>query len=163
MDVVCVIGALYIVGTSFEVNYFSVTTMHWSWSVVLSLYLTLTGTVFELYDLKASSDMFKTFRNAVLTTSLTVFLYLFTPIVTPFLPEKRIEVLYFFLTIMSAILLWRALYSGIIVSPRFYKRVFIIGKGSNLNTIKETIALSDPNYRIIGIINVDYGKEENTH
>ncbi len=105
MDAVCVIGALYIVGASFEVNYFSVTTMHWSWSLVLSLYITLTGTVFELYDLKASSDIFKTFRNIVITTSLTVLLYLFTPIVTPFLPEKRIEVLYFFVTILSAILI----------------------------------------------------------
>ena len=162
MDAVCVIGALYIVGASFEVNYFSVTTMHWSWSLVLSLYITLTGTVFELYDLKASSDIFKTFRNIVITTSLTVLLYLFTPIVTPFLPEKRIEVLYFFVTILIAILIWRSLYIGVIASPRFYKRVLVIGRGANLKSIHETIALSDPNYRIIGFINVDLGKEGTT-
>lgn len=153
MDVVSVLGFLYLIGSSFEFDYFTVTKEQWVWSLVLGLYITVFGTVFELYDLKASSKLDTTFRNIVLTTSLTVLVYLFTPVVTPFLPVKRIQVLYFYLAIIAALFLWRMAYVTFIVSPRFYKKVIVVGEVSNLETIVSTIGKSDPNYKIVGFIN----------
>ena len=160
MDVVFVLGMLYIIGKSFDFEYFTVTKANWLWSLVLALYITVFGTVFELYDLKASSKLDTTFRNIVLTTSLTVLLYLFTPIITPFLPDKRLQVLYFFLAIVAAMFLWRMAYVTFIASPRFYKKVIIIGEISNMETIVSTISKSDPNYKIVGFINSEGQAED---
>ena len=153
MDILSVLGVLYIIGSSFDFEYFTVTKAQWLWSLVLALYIAVFGTVFELYDLKASSKLDTTFRNVVLTASLTVLMYLFTPIITPFLPEKRLQILYFYLAIIGAIFLWRIAYVSFIASPRFYKKVIIIGEISNLETIVSTISKSDPNYKIVGFIN----------
>ncbi len=153
MDVLSVLGILYLIGSGFHFEYFTVTKAQWFWSVVLALYITIFGTVFELYDLQASSKLDTTFRNIVLTASLTVLVYLFTPVITPFLPEKRVQILYFYLAIISAMFLWRIAYVTFIASPRFYKKVIIIGEISNLETILKTIGKSDPNYKIVGFIN----------
>ena len=159
MDIVSVLGVLYIIGASFHFEYFTVTKEEWFWSLVLALYITFFGTVFELYDLQASSKLDTTFRNIVLTTSITVLVYLFTPVVTPFLPDKRVEILYFYLVIIGALFLWRLAYVTFIASPRFYKKVIIIGEISNLETILKTIGKSDPNYKIVGFVNSE-GKSE---
>jgi len=153
MDVVAVLGVLYLIGSSFHFDYFTVTAEQWSWSLVLALYITIFGSVFELYDLKASSKLDTTFKNIVLTASLTVLVYLFTPFITPFLPDKRLQILYFYLAIISAIFLWRIAYVTFVASPRFYKKVIIIGEISNLETILKTIGKSDPNYKIVGFVN----------
>ena len=153
MDALFVLGILYVIGASFHFDYFTVTAEEWIWSLVLALYITFFGTVFELYDLKASSKLDTSFRNIVLTTSLTVLVYLFTPVVTPFLPEKRLQVVYFYLAIIGALFLWRIVYVTFIASPRFYKKVIIIGEISNLETILKTIGKADPNYKIVGFIN----------
>jgi exopolysaccharide biosynthesis polyprenyl glycosylphosphotransferase len=153
MDALFVLGILYVIGASFHFDYFTVTVEQWVWSLVLALYITFFGTVFELYDLKASSKLDTSFRNIVLTASLTVLVYLFTPVVTPFLPEKRLQILYFYLAIIGAMFLWRMVYVTFIESPRFYKKVIIIGEVSNLETILKTIGQSDPSYKIVGFVN----------
>jgi exopolysaccharide biosynthesis polyprenyl glycosylphosphotransferase len=153
MDIVFVLGILYIIGASLHFEYFTVTREQWLWSLVLTLYITVFGSIFELYDLQASSKLDSTFRNIVLTASLTVLVYLFTPVVTPFLPDKRVHILYFYLAIIGALFLWRIIYVTFIASPRFYKKVIIIGEISNLETILKTIGKSDPNYKIVGFIN----------
>ena len=76
MDALFVLGILYVIGASFHFDYFTVTVEQWLWSLVLALYITFFGTVFELYDLKASSKLDTSFRNIVLTASLTVLVYL---------------------------------------------------------------------------------------
>lgn len=153
MDILFVLGFLYLIGSSFYFEYFTVTKEQWFWSLVLAVYITVFGTIFELYDLQASSKLDTTFRNIVLTTSITVLVYLFTPVVTPFLPEKRIQILYFYLAIIGAIFLWRMVYVTFMASPRFYKKVIIIGEISNLETILRTIGKADPNYKIVGFVN----------
>ena len=62
-DVLAVLAALYIIGRLFEFEYFTVTRENWTWSLVLGIYITLFGTVFELYDLQASSKIDVTFKN----------------------------------------------------------------------------------------------------
>ena len=73
-DVLAVLIGLYVIGYTFEFDYFTVTKENWTWSLVLALYITLIGTVFELYDLQKSSKLDTVFKNIVLTASITVLL-----------------------------------------------------------------------------------------
>ena len=126
-DVFFVLIALYAIGSSFHFDYFTITKENWIWSLVLAIYILIFGSVFELYHLKQASKLDTTFKNVVLTASLTVLFYLLTPYLTPSLPEKRIHIIYFYVTIIVAIYLWRFLYITFIESPRFYKKGIIIG------------------------------------
>lgn len=158
-DIIFVLGGLYSIAICFDFDYFMLTKENWYWSFVLVLYITLIGTVFELYDLQSSSKLDTTFKNTVLTASVSVLFYLLTPYFTPFLPEKRIEIVYFYLTILIAIFLWRTIYVTFISSPRFYKKVLLIGEVSRVQLMKETLSDNDPNYDIIGFINSEPNNE----
>lgn len=153
LDVLAVFGGLYVIGYSFEFDYFTITKENWTWPVVLAVYLSIFGSVFELYDLQKSSQLDTVFRNVILTVSITVLFYLLTPIITPFLPLKRIQIIYFYLAIISSIFLWRVIYITFFASPRFYKKVIILGEISNIDNVVKTISESDPNYKIIGFVN----------
>lgn len=153
LDIVFVLGGLHIIGSYFEFSYFTFTRESWYWAFVLAIYITLIGTVFELYDLQSSSRLDTTFKNVVLTASVTVLFYLLTPILTPFLPEKRLEIIYFYLTILVTIFLWRMIYVTLFTSPRFYKKVLLIGEASHITSMIKSLNEIDPNYDIIGFIN----------
>ena len=152
-DVLFALSGLYLINRCFSFNYFEVSYENWNWSVILIFYFTVFATIFELYDLQKSSKLDVTFKNLILAVSVTTLLYFLTPLITPTLPEKRVEILYFYLTIVISIYLWRILYTSFIVSPRFYKRVIIIGEVSSVEAIVKTIENSDPNYKIVGYVN----------
>src|SRR5690606_5725750 len=127
LDIVTVFLVLYGVGVLFVFDYFIIAKNRWEWLIVLALYLSIFGTVFELYDLQKASKIDIVFKNIVLTSSLTVLLYLLTPFYTPQLPGNRLQIIYFFLAIVLALFLWRLAYITFISSPRFYKRILLIG------------------------------------
>ena len=155
LDVVFALIGLYFISIEFEFDYFYITKENWIWPAVLAIYITTIGTVFELYDLQASSKLDVTFKNVVLTASFTVLFYLLTPFITPFLPEKRIQIIYFYLTILIAIFIWRIAYTTLINSPRFYKKVLLIADVAEVAEMVKVISGSDPNYDIIGFVNSD--------
>ncbi len=159
-DVLAVLFGLYIIGYSFEFDYFTITKENWSWSLVLALYISFFGTIFELYDLQKSSKLDTVFKNIVLTASITVLFYLLTPVITPFLPDKRLQIVYFYIAIIVSIFLWRLAYITFFASPRFYKKVIILGEVSNIENIIKTFNESDPNYKIIGFVNSEKSKRE---
>ena len=123
--------------------------------ILLGVYISVFGTVFELYDLQKASKIDSTFRSIVITTSIVVLFYLLTPILSPYLPEQRIQILYFYLAIILSILVWRFAYINVIESPRFYKRILLVVEVSNIDCIIRALQSSDPNYKIIGFINSD--------
>jgi len=151
-DIVFALFGLYVISNQFEFDYFTITKEYWVWTLILAIYITLVGTIFELYDLQASSKLDVTFKNVVLTASFTVLFYLLTPFITPFLPEKRQQILYFYLTILIAIFIWRVAYITLINSPRFYKKVIIVADTSEIEAIVSTITKADPNYDVIGYV-----------
>ena len=159
VDVIAIFIGLYAIGYSFEFDYFTITKENWTWSLVLALYITLFGTIFELYDLQKSSKLDTVFRNIILTASITVLFYLLTPIITPFLPEKRLQIVYFYIAIIVSLFLWRLIYITFFASPRFYKKVIILGEISNIENVVKTISESDPNYKIVGFVNSENPNE----
>ncbi len=159
-DVVAVLLLLYLVGNIFDFDYFSITKENWTWILVLVVYISIFGSIFELYDLQNSSKFEKVWVNILLTTSITVLFYLLTPFLTPVLPENRLQILYFFVSILGALLIWRFAYINFVTSPRFYKKALLVGETSNITAILKTFNDADPNYKIVGFINCEIEKSE---
>ena len=159
-DILSILIVLYFVSNTFDFDYFTITKENWKSILVLILYVSIFGTVFELYDLQKSSKIEKISASIVLTVSITVLFYFLTPIITPFLPDNRLQILFFYLAMIIALFVWRIAYVTFVVSPRFYKKVLIIGETSNIETIVEAFKNSDPNYKIVGFINCEINKFE---
>jgi exopolysaccharide biosynthesis polyprenyl glycosylphosphotransferase len=159
-DILFVLIVLYFVSNSFDFDYFTITQENWKWTLVLILYILIFGTIFELYDLQKSSKIESFLPNIVLCASVTVLFYFLTPFFTPVLPDNRLQILYFFLSIIFALFIWRLAYITFITSPRFYKKVLIVGEVSNIKSIIEVFKDSDPNYKIVGFINCEVKKSD---
>ncbi|WP_040278177.1 sugar transferase [Psychroserpens damuponensis] len=153
MDICVVVLGLYFLETCINYDYLTVIRDNIGYLIVLAIYITVFGTIFEIYDLQKSSKLDVTFRNIVLTVSTTVLFYLLTPVLTPFLPERRLQILYFYLCIIAMIFIWRWIYITFISTPRFYKKVLLVGEISNIENIIKPLNQSDPNYKIVGFIN----------
>ncbi len=160
MDIVCTLLCLYWVGYGFDFDYFAITKENWAWALVLMLYISAFGTVFELYDLQKAGKLESVFPNIIFTVSVTVLFYLMTPWFTPSLPTNRLQILYFYLAILGALCVWRFVYMTFITSPRFYKKVLIVGETSNIETIVDAFKNADPNYKIVGFINCEESQLE---
>ncbi|MGB6268935.1 MAG: sugar transferase [Olleya sp.] len=154
-DLLFICLSLFGVSTFFDFDYFKVYDQHWAWFVVLALYISIFGTILELYDLQKSSRLDTVLGTVLLTTSVTVLFYLLTPFFTPSLPENRLQILYFYLAILFGLYFWRWAYITFISSPRFFKKVLLVGETSNIKTIVDAFANADPNYKIIGFINCE--------
>ncbi|MEZ4856609.1 MAG: exopolysaccharide biosynthesis polyprenyl glycosylphosphotransferase [Gelidibacter sp.] len=159
MDMLMVLLGLYLLGKFFKFDYLIIHQGNTIEIAVLFFYITIFGTVFEIYDLKQSSQLDVTFRNIVFTASTTVLFYFLTPFLTPFLPEKRLQILYFYLCIIVMIFIWRLAYVTLISSPRFFKKVLLVGEVDYIETIVKALSQSDPNYKIIGFINCEAPSE----
>ena len=127
--------------------------------ILLGLYILIFGTIFELYDLQKASKIDTTFRNVVIASSTVVLFFLLTPVLSPYLPEERMQIVYFFLMILLSIMIWRLVYINLIESPRFYKRVLLVGEITNIDGLVNALVTSDPNYKIVGFINSEASTE----
>ncbi len=154
-DIASVLALLYLVGLVFNFDYFKINADHWVWSIVLGLYLTIFATIFELYNLHKASKFEIVVQNIILTSSVTVLFYLLTPFFTPELPENRLQIIYFYISVNLALFIWRYAYIVLISAPRFFKKVLLVGNARDIDNIIESLQKSDPNYRVIGFINTD--------
>jgi exopolysaccharide biosynthesis polyprenyl glycosylphosphotransferase len=153
-DIISVLGMLYLVGIIFDFDYFKFRTENWFWSIVLALYLTVFASVFELYDLQKASKFEVVIQNIILTASVTVLVYLLTPFYTPTLPENRLQIVYFYISINIALFAWRYAYVTLIATPRFHKKILLIAHEKEVEDIVESLHKSDPNYRVMGFIHM---------
>ncbi|MBT0608467.1 sugar transferase [Aequorivita echinoideorum] len=159
LDIVCVLGLLYLVGQAFNFDYFKINSEHWMWSIVLATYLTVFATIFELYNLQKASRFESVVKNVILTSSLTVLIYLLTPFYTPTLPTNRLQIVYFFISMNVALLAWRYAYITLISTPRFFKRVLLVADSADIESIIASLQKSDPNYRVVGYFNTNISEE----
>lgn len=159
-DVLSVLTMLYFLGYAFHFDYFTITQENWRWVVVLIVYLSLFGSIFEMYDLRKSSRIEKISTSIVFTVSTTVLFYLLTPYFTPVLPDNRLQIVYFYFAILVALIVWRLAYINFIVSPRFYRKALIVGETSYIETIIEAFKDADPNYKIVGFVNCEANSKE---
>ncbi|MEH6408553.1 MAG: exopolysaccharide biosynthesis polyprenyl glycosylphosphotransferase, partial [Leeuwenhoekiella sp.] len=163
MDLLFIFCFLIIVSHFYNFSYFSLTEERWVWAFVLWLYFTLFATIFEMYDLKKAASIQSTIKNSILTVSATVLFYMLTPFLTPVLPENRLQILFFYVAILSALMIWRYTYITFISSPRFDKKVLVVGDSFDINRIVQNLHHADPNYKVIGYANTDTEKFSSNH
>ena len=155
IDTFVVLLSLYFVDVFFKFNYFNFSATNFSWTIVLSIYLNLIGTIFEMYNLQVASNQFKIIQSIVLTSITLVICYLFTPFITPVLPENRVQIFFFFVSIILALLFWRLFYQSFLSSYRFEKNVILICDKENLELLIEDLEKIDPHYKIVAYVNSD--------
>ena len=160
-DIISVLSLLYLVGLIFDFDYFKINEDHWLWSIVLALYLTVFATIFELYNLQKASKFETVIQNVILTSSVTVLFYLLTPFYTPELPENRLQIIYFYISVNLSLFIWRYAYIVLISAPRYFKRVLLLCNLNDLETIITSLHKSDPNYKVIGFIST--GSKNHSH
>lgn len=155
IDVIVVVGGLDIVGILFGFDYFIINEQHWFWSVILGVYLLFFATIFELYDLHRASRINSTLKSVMSATSSTSLAYLLTPFFTPQLPENRLQIFYFFLTMTLVMIVWRTIYIKLFASSRFNKNILLVGGRRDAQLMADSLHDIDPNYNIIGFVNTD--------
>lgn len=160
LDLVMVYLGVYCLSLYFDFEYIEVSKDNSVALILLGVYISIFGTIFELYDLQKASKLDSTFRNVVITASTVVLFYLLTPVLSPYLPVERLQIVYLYLTLIFSILLWRVIYMNLIESPRFYKRVLLVGEVSNIDGLIRALDTSDPNYKIVGFINSESSSED---
>lgn len=128
LDVVFIFFGLLLLNTIFDLSYFNFESPSlYTWFTVLFIYYYFFGQVFELFQLKTASDHYLTLRSLVITVVFTTLFFVLTPKITPVLPQNRLQIIYFSLTIFSAVALNRLIYIQFIFSPRFLKNILLIG------------------------------------
>ncbi|QBZ97917.1 sugar transferase [Flavobacterium sangjuense] len=154
-DVISVLLSLYLVGIVFKFNYFNISTTNFYWTIVLGIYLNFIGSVFEMYNLQVASNQFQVIKSIILTSSITVLMYLLTPVYTPLLPTNRLQILIFYLAIFVALFIWRMIYVRFFASNRFSKKVILICDKEQLKELVHALESADPHYRVLGFVNSD--------
>lgn len=154
-DVIVVLLFLHFLGDFLDFNYFTISPQNFYWTLVLSFYLFFFGTVFEMYNLQVASNQFQVTKSIVLTTSMTVLVYLLTPILTPVLPENRLQIVLFYFAILFSLMLWRLIYVKFLASTRFIKSAVLVCDKAELAELVKGIQNVDPHYRVVGFINLE--------
>ncbi|ARN79513.1 sugar transferase [Nonlabens spongiae] len=155
IDVFVVLAGLHCTGLLFNFDYFLINEQHWLWSLILAFYLLLFATIFELYNLNRASRINATLRSIFSTTAMTSLVYLLTPFFTPQLPQNRLQILYFTITIAIALIIWRALYIKLFASSRFNKNILLVGNRVEAERMTASLKQVDPHFNVIGFINTD--------
>ena len=156
-DVISVLLSLYLVGVVFKFNYFNISETNFYWTIVLGFYLNFIGSIFEMYNLQVASNQYQTIKSIILTSSITVLVYLLTPLYTPVLPSNRIQIFIFYVAIFLALFIWRMIYVRFFASNRFSKKVILICDKEQLKELVHALESADPHYRVLGYVNSDSG------
>ena len=151
-DVISVLLSLYLVGIVFKFNYFNISETNFYWTIVLGIYLNFIGSVFEMYNLQVASNQFQVIKSIILTSSMTVLVYLLTPVYTPVLPSNRLQILIFYIAIFIALFIWRMIYVRFFASNRFLKKVILICDNEQLKELVFALESADPHYRVLGFV-----------
>lgn len=135
-----IILSLYLSHLFLKFDYFDFTSNNIGlWVATLCFYILFLGEVFQLYDLNVSNNRFQVVRSIFITTFTVTFIYIFTPIIAPYLPENRIQVLYFFLIITLPLIIWRFLYIALLFSPKYFKTILLVGSKERVQELLPVI------------------------
>lgn len=154
-DVIFVLGFLHLIGHYLNFDYFSIREDSYYWTMVLAVYITIIGTIFDMYNLQTASNKYQILKSTILTTSVTTLLYLLTPFFTPVLPSNRLQIILFYIAILFSLLIWRNLYITFLATNRFVKRVIFIGNSKKAEKLIEKLIVANPHFHVIGFVTTD--------
>ncbi|MCF6212459.1 MAG: exopolysaccharide biosynthesis polyprenyl glycosylphosphotransferase [Flavobacteriaceae bacterium] len=150
-DVVFALLGLFGISYFFDFSYIDRSNEDFlSWLITLSVYLLFFGQVFEMYRLKVASDNYLVVRSVFVTSLVTTIFFIFTPVLAPVLPSKRIHILYLFFGIFLPILIWRFAYILLIFTPKYFKYVLVLGESKSVARVIDLISVNAPANYIVG-------------
>lgn len=155
MDLFFVFLFLFAFSNFFHFEYFQLSKDNYLWGVFLALYISLFGTVFQIYDLIVASNQQKSINGILLTTSITTLFYLLTPFYTPSLPSNRLQIVVFYFAIFFGLLTWRFLYIKLLATNRFHKRVLLVCDSDQADFLTKELTKIDPHYHIIAYLHTE--------
>lgn len=155
MDASVVVSMLFFVEYAFSYHYFNFITFNFSKIALLLLYLNVFGAIFEMYNLQIASSHLEVLKSTLLTATTTVFVFLFTPILTPSLPSQRLPIIVFYSCVTIGLLSWRQFYVYFLASHRFSQNVVLICDGNQVRELVQGLENVDPHYKIIGYVDSD--------
>ncbi|MEO7975739.1 sugar transferase [Flavobacterium sp.] len=159
-DVIFIVTAFYVFGQIFDYNYFNFKDTNCYSIILLVLYINIFGAIFEMYDLQTASNQFQILRSTILTTTTTVLVYLFTPVLSPELPKHRLTIIIFYFIVLGSLLIWRFFYVYFLASNRFSQNVVLICDQNQVEELVLGLENVDPHYKIIGFVNSDSLSDE---
>lgn len=154
-DLVFVWLALQFIGNLFGLEYLKLTTNNIFYFFSIGIYFNSLGTVFEMYNLQVASNQYQVIKSIILTVSTTVLLYLLTPFYSAELPQQRLQIVVFFMTMLISLLFWRIIYVKYLASNRFVQNIVLVCEYEHLEELVLGLQNADPHYRIIGYVNSD--------
>jgi exopolysaccharide biosynthesis polyprenyl glycosylphosphotransferase len=155
-DVVFALEGIALMSFVFDFHYFDIhNDQVWIWAITMTAYLLLFGEIFEMYNLKVANEKYSSVRGAILMSLATTFFYIFTPIITPELPQNRLQIVYLFVPMTLAIIIWRFVYIHFIFSPQFFKKVLLIGPKETVESLVAIIGEKARDNYIVGYISSD--------
>lgn len=160
VDILVVLGALYLLSKVFHFTYFVFSTETYYWPIIFAIYLLLFGGVFEMYNLQVASNPFQVLKSTILTTTATVLVYLLTPFLSPHLPESRLQLIGFYAIVFLSLYVWRFFYVKFLATNRFVQNVVLICDKGQLEQLVVDLEDADPYYRIIGFVNSDLSNKK---
>lgn len=152
-DLIVTITGVTLTALFFNFKYFSAfepNLLVWLFTYVV--YFLMYGEIFELYHISKTHDLYFSIRSVFLTTIFTTITYIFTPIITPILPDSRIEILLFFQSIIWPLLLWRVIYTSLFFNPVFLKKVLIVGEEKDVESLIDITSNYSSEYTIVGYV-----------
>lgn len=140
IDVFTILFSISIASIYTNFSYINISNnLVYSWFLLLLIYYLLFGQIFQLYNLKISNNRFSVVKVIAITSFTTTLVYVFSPYISPSLPENRLQILYFFLLITIPVIIWRFLYIGLLFSPKYFKTIIVIGHASHAERLIELI------------------------
>lgn len=159
-DATFVFTALFLLSIFFDYQYYVLNESRYLKSFLLIGYIYVFGAIFEMYNLQTASNQFQIIRSVILTSIVSVTVYLFTPVLSPELPKQRIVIVIFYFTVLSSLLLWRFFYVYFLASHRFSQNVVLICDQNEVEELVLGLENVDPHYKIIGFVNSDSNTNE---
>ncbi|OCB76667.1 exopolysaccharide biosynthesis polyprenyl glycosylphosphotransferase [Flavobacterium crassostreae] len=159
IDVLVVLTSLYSVGVFFDLKYLTASVTTIPWVGMLIIYINVFGAIFEMYNLQVASNEFQVLKSTLITVSTVVVVYLLTPILSPLLPNNRVQIVAFYLVILIALFIWRLFYVRFLASALFFQRAILICDNDQVEELVVGLENIDPHYKIVGYVSADTPEE----
>lgn len=139
-DYLSLILGLYFTTDILHIKYFSIHNEKFPiWIFTFFCYFTLLSHIFEMYNLRVSSSRFMVLRSTVVTIISSLFFFMLTPYISPSLPMERLDILYIVFFLLSPVVFFRFLYIQFIFSPKYFKKILVIGESNIVDEFLDII------------------------
>ena len=169
-DLIILNGALFLMLSLWPKPVFARLVERFPWyALLLSFIWLVVSAFFNVYNLAKAASAPHSIWGVGASAFITQSIYILIPYLTPVLPDRRTQIILFFLAGVGGLAVWRFLYAAVFTHPSFQHRALVIGAGWSGKTLVEAIQetaseTGNPylgtGYELIGFVDDDPAKQE---